>query len=78
MTILPQSQVIRGCDLPFKSVKGEAPLSPLELAEYFCANSKLRIERLFEEMGENTDRAGYRLAQRVLAGDAKWLEEGIL
>ncbi|MFI7062496.1 acyl-CoA dehydrogenase family protein [Kribbella sp. NPDC050124] len=49
-----------------------------ELAEAFCEQARLRIERLFDQLWNNTDSADRRLAQRVLDGAHTWLEEGIL
>jgi alkylation response protein AidB-like acyl-CoA dehydrogenase len=39
---------------------------PLDLADYFCQASRLRIEEKFRELRRNSDRAGYRLAQTLL------------
>jgi hypothetical protein len=39
----------------------------LHLADYFCRVSRLRIEETFRAIRRNADRAGYRLAQDVLA-----------
>jgi alkylation response protein AidB-like acyl-CoA dehydrogenase len=39
---------------------------PLDLADYFCQTSRLRIEEKFRELTRNSDRAGYRLAQSLL------------
>jgi hypothetical protein len=50
----------------------------LQLADYFCASAKLRIERNFAGLRHNTDRSGYRLAQTVLKSTVKPLEEGIV
>ena len=52
--------------------------SAIEIADVFCRNARLRIERLFHGLHHNADRASYRLAQRVLAGDFAWLETGLL
>jgi hypothetical protein len=41
----------------------------LHLADYFCHASRLRITEKFRAVRKNTDRAGYRVAQQVLAGD---------
>src|SRR4051812_35727050 len=51
---------------------------PIGLAEYFCGNARLKIERLFSAIRHNNDRSGYQLAQCVLAGEVGWLEEGIV
>lgn len=50
----------------------------LQLADYFCASAKLRIERNFDGLRHNTDRSGYKLAQTVLKNPVKPLEEGIV
>jgi hypothetical protein len=39
----------------------------LPLADYFCQAARLRIEEQFRGVRRNTDRAGYKLAQQVLA-----------
>ena len=49
-----------------------------ELTHYFCENSRLKIEALFRGVHDNRDTEGYRLAQRVLANEFNWLEDGIL
>jgi hypothetical protein len=40
----------------------------LQLADFFCRASRLRIEEKFRGVRRNADQAGYRLAQQVLAG----------
>jgi hypothetical protein len=37
------------------------------LVHYFCQASRLRIEEKFRGLRRNADRAGYKLAQQVLA-----------
>jgi alkylation response protein AidB-like acyl-CoA dehydrogenase len=49
----------------------------VELADVFCREARVRIERLFDDLFARNDPALYRLAQRVLAGEYAWLEEGI-
>jgi alkylation response protein AidB-like acyl-CoA dehydrogenase len=41
----------------------------LHLADYFCRASRLRIEEKFRGVRRNADRASYRVAQEVLAGN---------
>ena len=48
------------------------------LADYFCALSRERIAQLFAGVSSNSDRAGYKLAQRLLTGEDAWIEDGIL
>jgi len=50
----------------------------LQLADYFCASARLRIERHFDGLSRNTDRQGYKVAQTVLNSHVKALEEGIV
>ena len=50
----------------------------VELADLFCRQSRLRVERLFTELWSNEDTANHRFAQRLLEGRYQWLEEGIL
>jgi alkylation response protein AidB-like acyl-CoA dehydrogenase len=49
-----------------------------ELADLFCRQSRLRVERLFDALWGNTDSADVRVAGRVLKDRYSWLEEGIL
>ena len=49
-----------------------------ELADTFCQQSRLRIQRLLDALWDNTDDADYRLAGRVLDGRHVWLEAGVL
>lgn len=55
-----------------------ADAEAIGLADYFCTTAKERIEQLFQGVSRNTDRAGYKVAQRVLKGDYEWVENGIL
>jgi hypothetical protein len=50
----------------------------LELVDYFCRSSRLRIERAFQGLRHNTDRQGYRLAQGILKEENSLLNEGIV
>ena len=50
----------------------------LELADLFCRQSRLRIERLFEALWSNTDTVDGKAAKRILEGRYAWLEEGIV
>jgi 3-hydroxyacyl-CoA dehydrogenase/alkylation response protein AidB-like acyl-CoA dehydrogenase/enoyl-CoA hydratase/carnithine racemase len=53
--------------------KGEVTVAKkaelLQLADYFCRASRLRIEEKFRGVRRNADRASYRLAQQVLSGN---------
>ena len=50
----------------------------IQLADYFSASARLRIERNFDSLRSNTDQQGYKLAQKVLTGSIKPLEDGIV
>jgi hypothetical protein len=50
----------------------------LELADLFCRQARLRVERLFTALWSNEDDANYAGAQRLLDGRYSWLEEGII
>jgi hypothetical protein len=56
--------------------EGREPGEVLALVDHFCRESRLRVERRFRGLSANTDGAGYRLAQDVLAGGASWLVDG--
>src|SRR5205085_2490123 len=43
----------------------------VRLVDYFCTASRLRIGEKFRAVRRNTDRAGYRVAQQVLAANQK-------
>ena len=48
------------------------------LADVFAKRSRMRIRRLFAEIGNNADDSTYRLAQDVLKGRYAWLEDGAI
>jgi alkylation response protein AidB-like acyl-CoA dehydrogenase len=49
-----------------------------ELANIFCQQARLRIEKLFDGLFNNTDDVDYKLAVDTLAGRYTWLEAGII
>lgn len=49
-----------------------------ELADIFCAQARIRVEDLFNDLWHNTDDADKALADRVLDGEFTWLEEGVI
>ncbi|MGE5347098.1 MAG: acyl-CoA dehydrogenase family protein [Acidithiobacillales bacterium] len=57
--------------------KAPANRGPVELADLFCRHSAWRVTVKFEEVFSNEDDRTYRVAQRVLAKEHVWLEEGI-
>jgi alkylation response protein AidB-like acyl-CoA dehydrogenase len=50
----------------------------LQLADYFSAAARLRIERNFDGLSNNIDHQGYKLAQSVLKSDIDVIKEGIV
>jgi len=63
--------------LEAKGLTAETQALP-SLIDNFCSAARLRIERHFRGLHHNTDRAGYRLAQDVLAGKLEALEHGVV
>ncbi|MCA1005476.1 acyl-CoA dehydrogenase family protein [Rhodococcus hoagii] len=55
-------------------VRGEAAV---DLADAFCKQSRLRIDRLFAALWENTDDTDHRISRGVLGGEYTWLEDGV-
>jgi hypothetical protein len=51
--------------------------SPVRLADLFCRQARKRVDDLFDGLFDSTDRPAYRVAQEVLEGQYKWLEQGI-
>ncbi len=63
------------------TIKRENPArgeSAYELADLFVKQARRRVDALFTALWQNDDDAGYKGAQKVLAGEFTWLEEGIL
>ncbi|HEU5469439.1 MAG TPA: acyl-CoA dehydrogenase family protein [Actinophytocola sp.] len=49
-----------------------------DLADVFCRQARLRIEKLFDGLFTNTDDVDYRLALDTLDGRYEWLEAGVI
>ncbi|MCM6777570.1 acyl-CoA dehydrogenase family protein [Nocardia sp. CDC159] len=49
-----------------------------QLADTFCKQARLRVERLFDALWDNTDDADTALTRDVLNGNFRWLESGVL
>lgn len=64
-----QSEMLKG------GPEGEAAQ---ELADVFCRQSRLRIQRLFDALWDNTDDADTDIARGLLDGRYRWLEDGAL
>ncbi|PRX48480.1 hypothetical protein B0I33_104297 [Prauserella shujinwangii] len=52
--------------------------SAYELADAFCRQARLRVERLFDALWDNTDALDRRITRRALDGAYTWLEAGVL
>jgi alkylation response protein AidB-like acyl-CoA dehydrogenase len=48
------------------------------LADLFCRQARGRVRTKFQELRRNADVETYRLAQDVLKGEHRWLEEGMV
>jgi len=51
--------------------------SAIYLADLFCRISRRRVEERFDRLFDNDDTRVYQAAQRVLASEFTWLEEGV-
>jgi alkylation response protein AidB-like acyl-CoA dehydrogenase len=61
-----------------RAQREQADASATDLADAFCHQARLRVDRLFDELWHNSDDADRALARDVLKGRYAWLEEGIL
>jgi hypothetical protein len=52
--------------------------TPLELADVLCRQARRRVKDRFRALFRNDDTATYKAAQRLLAGEYDWLEEGVV
>ncbi|KLI06894.1 acyl-CoA dehydrogenase [Mycolicibacterium conceptionense] len=58
--------------------RGDTTDSAGDLADAFCRQSRVRAERLFTELWDNSDDSDRALAREVLAGRYTWMEDGII
>jgi alkylation response protein AidB-like acyl-CoA dehydrogenase len=66
-----RAEMIRGED-------AERGATAYALADAFCAQSRIRVDHLFDRLWNNTDDTDRRVAGGVLDGEYTWLEEGVL
>ncbi len=52
--------------------------TPIELADYFCKESRRRVKGFFRDMTDNDDSLAYQIAGKVLKEKLVWLEDGII
>ena len=60
------------------TVKNPADKGPEELADLFCREAVLRIQREFKSQRRNDDRMIYKIGRSMLDGKYHWLETGII
>ncbi len=68
-----RAQGLRTSRKPEERSRGEAAVY---LADVFCRIARRRIAERFDRLFDNDDAAIYRAAQRVMANEFTWLEEG--
>jgi alkylation response protein AidB-like acyl-CoA dehydrogenase len=68
-----RAQALRTSKSPEERAQGAAAGY---LAQVFCRIARRRVEERFERLFDNDDVTVYRAAQRVLANEFTWLEEG--
>jgi len=52
--------------------KGQS--NAVDLADHFCREARVRVQRSFDTLFDNHDDASYRLARKFLDGEYEWLE----
>ena len=60
-----------------QAADGTAP-GATRLADAYCRQARLTVDRLFRELWANTDAGDEALARELLDGKHAWLEEGVL
>ncbi len=61
-----------------RSDSAEPGGAAFELADVFCAQSRLRVDALFDGLWRNTDATDCAIAASLLDGDYVWLEDGVV
>ncbi len=51
---------------------------PTHLANFFCKEARRRVEASFAAISDNDDRQGNKIAKAMMAGEYKWMEDGII
>ncbi len=51
---------------------------PVELADMFCRDARLRIEELFRSLDKNNDEASDAIGRNIMAGGYAYLRNGIV
>ena len=50
----------------------------VQVADLFCRQARARVKAKFRELWRNADTEAYRVAQETLAGEHRWLEQGMV
>jgi hypothetical protein len=50
----------------------------VHLADVFCRQARRRVRAQFNGLRRNEDVPTYKLAQEILAGEHRWLEQGLV
>jgi len=61
-----------------KQKDSHADASPVELADLFCCQARIRIARNFKDVWHNDDKMIKTIAKKLLAGGYEWLENEII
>lgn len=65
------------CSYARRLADGKAEGNAVRLADHFCQEAVRRIEETYRELHANTDRSANAVGKAVLAGDMRWLEDGV-
>ena len=65
------------CSYAHSLVKRGGDAGAETLADYFCRTATRRIEGYFKELASNDDGLMNHVGKQVLAGDMRWLEDGV-
>lgn len=57
---------------------GDKKESPVELADLFCKEARVRVKRNFCDTRFNQDKLSDKIAKHLLKGEYEWLENGII
>lgn len=66
------------CAYADKLIGEKENMTPKYLADVFCIHTEKKISQLFDRIDDYPSRKQGKLADSILEGDLKWLEEGII
>lgn len=69
-----RAEALRSSRNPEERAKAQ---SAVDLADTFCRHARRRVEHRFHGVFRNDDVKTYQTAQRVMANETNWMEEGI-